>query len=132
MFLPGESQGWWRAAVYGVAQSRTRLKWLSSSSSSPWMYMCNSTLIYWLSQLHAALLLTIYLACRGSYKNTYLEHPFLIWLSLRPIEILLIYLTSISQLYRLIFLLAKVISTQYLKHPKTYVRMIILDNVANF
>ena len=36
VFLPGESQGrgaqW--AAVYGAAQSRTRLKWLSSSSSS--------------------------------------------------------------------------------------------------
>ena len=35
VFLPGESQGqeaWW-AAVYGVAQSRTRLKRLSSSSS---------------------------------------------------------------------------------------------------
>ena len=37
LFLPGESQGrggaWW-AAVYGVAQSWTWLKWLSSSSSS--------------------------------------------------------------------------------------------------
>ena len=34
VFLPGESQGgaWW-AAIYGVAQSRTRLKLLSSSSS---------------------------------------------------------------------------------------------------
>ena len=33
VFLPGESQGWgaWWAAVYGVAQSRTRLKRLSSS-----------------------------------------------------------------------------------------------------
>ena len=34
MLLPGESQGrgaWW-AAVYGVAQSRTRLKRLSSST----------------------------------------------------------------------------------------------------
>ena len=34
VFLPGESQGrgaWW-AAIYWVAQSRTRLKWLSSSS----------------------------------------------------------------------------------------------------
>ena len=34
VFLPGESQGrgaWW-AAVYGVTQSQTRLKWLSSSS----------------------------------------------------------------------------------------------------
>ena len=35
VFLPGESQdgGAWWAAVYGVAQSRTRLKRLSSSSS---------------------------------------------------------------------------------------------------
>ena len=36
VFLPGESQGWgaWWAAVYGVAQSQTRLKQLSGSSSS--------------------------------------------------------------------------------------------------
>ena len=35
VFLPGESQGWgaWWAAVYGVPQSRTPLKQLSSSSS---------------------------------------------------------------------------------------------------
>ena len=35
MFLTGESQGWGSlvAAVYGVTQSRTRLKWLSSSCS---------------------------------------------------------------------------------------------------
>ena len=35
VFLPGESQGWgtWWAAVYQVAQSQTRLKQLSSSSS---------------------------------------------------------------------------------------------------
>ena len=36
VFLPGESQGrgaWW-AAIYGVAQSRTRLKQFSSSGSS--------------------------------------------------------------------------------------------------
>ena len=33
VFLPGECQGRW-AAVYGVTQSRTWLKWLSSSSSS--------------------------------------------------------------------------------------------------
>ena len=30
---PRDSGAWW-AAVYGVAQSQTRLKWLSSSSSS--------------------------------------------------------------------------------------------------
>ena len=42
VFLPGESQGrgaWW-AAVYGVAQSRTRLKQLSSSSSSSSIIDC--------------------------------------------------------------------------------------------
>ena len=35
VFLPWESQGWgaWWAAVYGVVQSQTRLKRLSSSSS---------------------------------------------------------------------------------------------------
>ena len=43
VFLPGESQGrgslikdggaWW-AAIYGVAQSQTRLKWLSSSGKN--------------------------------------------------------------------------------------------------
>ena len=32
---PRDRGAWW-AAVYGVAQSRTRLKWLSSSSSSVW------------------------------------------------------------------------------------------------
>ena len=36
VFLPGESQGWGSlvAAVYGVTQSRTWLKWLSSSRES--------------------------------------------------------------------------------------------------
>ena len=32
---PRDGGAWW-AAVYGVAQSRTRLKWLSSSSSKIW------------------------------------------------------------------------------------------------
>ena len=40
VFLPGESQGRgaWLAAIYGVAQSRTPLKRLSSSSSSTHIY----------------------------------------------------------------------------------------------
>ena len=40
VFLPGESQGWeraWWAAVYEVAQSRTRLKWLSIGIYSPFL-----------------------------------------------------------------------------------------------
>ena len=42
VFLPGESQGWGSlvGCVYGVAQSQTRLKRLSSSSSSsPCIYV---------------------------------------------------------------------------------------------
>ena len=45
--------GAWRAAVYGVAQSRTRLKWLSSSSSTLYMTVsdlgppCLSVAIFW-------------------------------------------------------------------------------------
>ena len=31
---PGDGEAWW-AAVYGVAQSRTRLKWLSTSKEHP-------------------------------------------------------------------------------------------------
>ena len=34
---PRDGGAWW-AAVYGVAQSRTRLKWLSSSSSHIYIY----------------------------------------------------------------------------------------------
>ena len=44
VFLLGESQGWgslW-AAVYGVAQSRTRLTWLSSSSSNLCNFLCTN------------------------------------------------------------------------------------------
>ena len=41
VFLPGESQGRgaWLAAIYGVAQSRTPLKRLSSSSSSSLLFV---------------------------------------------------------------------------------------------
>ena len=35
---PGDGGAWW-AAVYGVAQSRTWLKWLSSSGSSVYVYI---------------------------------------------------------------------------------------------
>ena len=51
VFLPGKSQGrgsqW--AAIYGVAQSWTRLKRLSSSSSSSNNYQCWASFIYLLA-----------------------------------------------------------------------------------
>ena len=49
VFLPGESQrrGVWWAAVYGVAQSRTLLKRLSSSSSSRYGKMQWNETLYW-------------------------------------------------------------------------------------
>ena len=47
VFLPGESQGWGSlvAAVYGVTQSQTRLKWLSSSNSS--FYVVSDSVTPW-------------------------------------------------------------------------------------
>ena len=47
VFLPGESQdrGAWWAAFYGVTQNRTRLKWLSSSSSSSSFLLCTSVFL---------------------------------------------------------------------------------------
>ena len=53
--------GAWRAAIYGVAQSRTWLKWLSSSSSKPKSNMTKFTL--------KTLLLV-------SYKGWTAENPF--------------------------------------------------------
>ena len=44
---PGDGGAWW-AAVYGVAQSRTRLKRLSSSSSMQFIEHWNSPPIIWL------------------------------------------------------------------------------------
>ena len=38
---PRDGRAWW-AAVYGVAQSQTRLKWLSSSSSMGQYKVCQS------------------------------------------------------------------------------------------
>ena len=38
-WIPGTGEPWW-AAVYGVAQSRTRLKWLSSSRLWPAGLLC--------------------------------------------------------------------------------------------
>ena len=46
---PGDGGAWW-AAIYGVAQSQTGLKWLSSSSSRrlmkmrPWLSCCGADL----------------------------------------------------------------------------------------
>ena len=47
---PRDSGAWW-AAVYGVAQSRTRLKWLSSSSSSLVIHQRFSKIFKWLTVL---------------------------------------------------------------------------------
>ena len=38
---PGDGGAWW-AAVYGIAQSRTRLKWLSSHFPNPFYLHCGS------------------------------------------------------------------------------------------
>ena len=45
---PRDGEAWW-ATVYGVAQSRTRLKWLSSSSSSSFSKLTFLSFCYVLS-----------------------------------------------------------------------------------
>ena len=50
---PRDGGAWW-AAVYGVAQSRTQLKWLSSSSSSKQIWLdkrkTQGSIVWWESQ----------------------------------------------------------------------------------
>ena len=63
VFLPGESQGrgtWW-AAVYGVAQSQTRLKRLSSSSSNA----CKSLFVTVMLAEYVVRLLDFCLSAKG-------------------------------------------------------------------
>ena len=74
VFLPGEPQGrgaWW-AAVYGVAQSPTRLKWLSSSSNSYMAYLidgliCISLMTWILSIFSYDYLSSVCLLGQGKY-----------------------------------------------------------------
>ena len=51
--------GAWRAAVYGVAQSRTRLKWLSSSSSSSRQPFCLFAFLFLADGLDPCLLYNV-------------------------------------------------------------------------
>ena len=57
VFLPGEprDRGAWWAAVYGVTQSRTRLKWLSSSSREmeSWTNHCSTRQCVWQNEFHS-------------------------------------------------------------------------------
>ena len=57
VFLPGESQGWgtWWAAIYGVAQGQTGLKWLSSNSR--WEQSQNKSLVAFCHVLQPQMLL---------------------------------------------------------------------------
>ena len=77
VFLPGESHGracW--AAVYGVAPSRTRLKWLSSSSSSSILsgIVCRLTLKFMQDDV---LNFQVFLC------STYFELICLLWINLK-------------------------------------------------
>ena len=75
VFLPGESQGqgtWW-AAAYRVAQSQTRLKWLSSSSSRQNLML----VIYFLS---ATPLFNVFLKIKIWLANFLVVHLFSILL----------------------------------------------------
>ena len=63
---PREGGAWW-AAVYGVAQSWTRLKWLSSSSSSSSYWVYKSYLPQWQILSHTFFYITFRSAMRERY-----------------------------------------------------------------
>ena len=72
---PRDGGAWW-AAVYGVAQSWTRLKWLSSSSNATYSNMDGPSLI--LSEVsqtekEKCLWHRLYLESKKGYKWTYLQ-----------------------------------------------------------
>ena len=84
---PRDGGAWW-AAVYGVAQTRTRLKWLSSSSSRLWpaRLLCQgggfSRQEYWslLTNTGCHTLLEHYISCCPSTNSPeYLVLPELLW-----------------------------------------------------
>ena len=123
VFLPGESQGreaWW-AAVYGVTQSRTWLKWPSSSSSvfesviivnfidNLWLHICllssvkfieNKSTTYW--SIHGYFKekkLCNFLSC----KTNWLLLSHLTWFSLeRIIENIIVRLGYLVELVNLL------------------------------
>ena len=67
---PRDGRAWW-AAVYGVAQSWTRRKWLNSSSSSS---MAVPVLVFWkTSILFSTVTVQIYLSTNGVQGVTFLH-----------------------------------------------------------
>ena len=60
---PAEHQGAWWAAISGVAQSQTRLKWLSSSSSSSGSW-CSSDWSLWSAGVRCASSLSFFLCIK--------------------------------------------------------------------
>ena len=72
---PRDGGAWW-AAVYGVTQSRTRLKRLSSSSSSSSMYsMCQSLSCVWLFATSWTIAHQVSLAMEFSRQEYWSELP---------------------------------------------------------
>ena len=73
VFLPGEFQGrgaWW-AAVYGVTQSQTQLKWLRSSSSrASFVGFCQTT-------YHSVLFLTFLFTHQPPPRDSSMKGRFL-------------------------------------------------------
>ena len=85
VFLPGESQGRW-AAVYEVAQSRTRLKQLGSSSSSGWSLrplptrICDSSCFGSICAPHRGLCAPLYLRSVSCFSSMSTKGCNLHWL----------------------------------------------------
>ena len=83
---PRDGRAWW-AAIYGVAQSRTQLKWLSNSSSEYVPQLSYPFICWWTSRLlpcpgyvksavmnfgvHVSLLILVSSVCSGGIAGSY-------------------------------------------------------------
>jgi len=83
---PRDGGAWW-AAVYGVAQSRTRLKWLSSSSSSLVCFkVCFSTALSMSIAFPLTIVNTLTITSLHPHAHTHLSSiNFQLWFILPPI-----------------------------------------------
>ena len=78
---PRDRGAWW-AAVYGVAQSQTRLKWLSSSSSTLWWNKLDDKALFF--QRHVACLALSLQSCTCAFQMVFSFFP--VWQVGRRVE----------------------------------------------
>ena len=81
--IPGREGGAWWAAVYGVAQSQTRLKRFSSSSSSSCRVLTSALYIRKVQRLLVAVTFIISITIPTHSMSLFSHHSINLWETLR-------------------------------------------------